>query len=556
MTDRLAPLEAQLARVTAERDHLSAVLARSAQFQAAVVGSPVAMACVSAEKGRYVFANPAYAELVGRSLEELMECDAYDVWVASSRPEHFAIEHEAAGRLARGEIDQFQLDRPYLVAGRAEHWVRSTAVASRDASGRLSSLMLYLVSIEEARAALAAKEEATTQLQRAQKMEALGKLAGGVAHDFNNRLLIIIGCTELLRRELPPGSPLIDSADMVLSSAHRAADLTRQLLAYSRHQVLAPESFDLNQAVERMRQMLARAMGEHVRLATTLEARNPVFSDPGQLEQVILNLAINARDAMPAGGTLTLATADRRILPGENGGGGGGGGGGDGDGDDDRSLAPGDYVTISITDTGAGIPAEVLPRIFEPFFTTKPVGQGTGLGLSMVEGIVKQSRGTVRVSSRLGQGTTFTITLPRGGDLSQPRSVSVVRGTPHLAPFETVLVCDDDDDVRELLSGILRLRGYTILEARSGKHALSVAAEHRGPIHLLITDLVMPELGGLELANAMRTRNPTLRVLFVSGYTDQADVLSDTLRPHARFLAKPFAPGELTRAVFALLERD
>jgi PAS domain S-box-containing protein len=547
MTDRLAQLEAQLAHVTAERDRLSAALARSAQFQEAVVRSPVAMACVSAEKGRYVFANPAYAELVGRSIEELMECDAYDVWVATSRPEHFAIEHDAAGRLARGEIDQFQLDRPYIVAGGAERWVRSTVVAVRDSTGRLSSLMLNLPSIEEARAALAAKEEATTQLQHAQKMEALGKLAGGVAHDFNNRLLIIIGCTELLRRELPAGSPLVDSADMVLTSAQRAADLTRQLLAYSRHQVLAPESFDLNEAVERMRQMLARAMGEHVRLTTTLEARNPVFSDPGQLEQVILNLAINARDAMPGGGTLTLATADRTVLAGGDGGGGGGG---------DGALAPGHYVTLSITDTGVGIPAEVLPRIFEPFFTTKPVGQGTGLGLSMVEGIVKQSRGSVRVSSRIGRGTTFTITLPRGGALPEPRSVTVVRGTPHTAPFETVLVCDDDDDVRKLLSGILRLRGYTILEARSGKHALSVAAEHRRPIHLLITDLVMPELGGLDLASAMRTRNPALRVLFVSGYTDQADLLADTLRPHARFLAKPFAPGELTRAVFALLERD
>jgi CheY-like chemotaxis protein len=209
---------------------------------------------------------------------------------------------------------------------------------------------------------------------------------------------------------------------------------------------------------------------------------------------------------------------------------------------------------IAVTDTGCGIPAELMEHVFEPFFTTKPVGQGTGLGLSMVQGIVQQSRGAIRVATRLGEGTTFTIHLPRGSHTMEARSYTAVDGTPREVPFETVLVCDDDDDVRRLLVEILRLRAYTILEARTGKHALEIAAAYRAPIHLLVTDLVMPELGGVDLAAEMRKRDPALRVLLVSGYTERDDVLSQPYGPHTRFLAKPFAPGELTRAVFALLE--
>jgi two-component system cell cycle sensor histidine kinase/response regulator CckA len=537
MSDRLAWLEGELARVTAERDAHALALRRAAAFEAAIVAAPLAIACVSAEMGRYVFVNAAYGRLVGKSPEELMTSDAYEVWVGSSRPEDFAIEHAAVGRLARGEIDEYQIDRPYTRAGAEPRWVRSTAIASRDPGGRLTYVTVYQREIGEERAAALASQRTSAQLQQAQKMDALGKLAGGVAHDFNNRLLIILGYTELLKRELPPGSPLIHHADMVLSSAQRSADLTRQLLAYSRHQVLKPESFDVNQAVERMRQLLAKVIGERVQLSTILGAKNPVFSDPGQLEQVILNLAINARDAMPQGGQLTLATSDRAMAAGE-----------------DPALPAGDYVTLTISDTGTGIPDDVLPHIFEPFFTTKPVGQGTGLGLSMAEGIVQQSRGAMRVASRVGEGTTFTIHLPRGRGAPDPLSYTTTTGTPRGAAFETVLVCDDDDDVRRMLGEILRLRAYTILEARTGKHALEIAAAHTGRIHLLVTDLVMPEMGGVDLATEMRRHNPTLRVLFVSGYTDRADVLSGPIRSYARFLAKPFAPGELTRAVFSLLE--
>jgi two-component system, cell cycle sensor histidine kinase and response regulator CckA len=539
MSDRLAWLEAELDRVTAERDALALALERAAPFEAAIGSAPVAIACVAGEKGRYLFVNAEYGRLVGKSPEELMVSDAYEIWVQSSRSEDFAIEHEAVGRLAKGEIDGYQLDRPYIVPGREPSWVRSTAVGFRDADGRLTNITVYAREIGEERAAALASERTAAQLQQAQKMDALGKLAGGVAHDFNNRLLIILGYTEMIKRELSPDSPLIHHADMVLTSAQRSADLTRQLLAYSRHQVLKPESFDVNQSVERMRQLLAKLIGDRVQLSTQLEAKNPVFSDPGQLEQVILNLAINARDAMPQGGRLTLATGDRAISGGE-----------------DAALPAGDYVTLTITDTGAGIPDDVLPHIFEPFFTTKPVGQGTGLGLSMAEGIVQQSRGAIRVASRVGEGTTFTIHLPRGPGVPDRQLYTAVAGTPRGAPFETVLVCDDDDDVRRLLVEILRLRAYTILEARTGKHALEIAAGHPDPIHLLVTDLVMPEMGGIDLAAQMRRSNPALRVLFVSGYTDRADVLSGPIRSHARFLAKPFAPGELTRAVHALLENE
>ena len=545
-SDKVAWLEAELARVTAERDDLGKQLDREKWFEAAVRAAPLAMACVSGAEGRYVFVNAPYARLLGMSPDELMRADAYEVWVNTARPQDFAIEHQAAGRLASGEIDQFQLDRPYIVQGREPRWVRSTVVAGRDSSGRMSLLMKFLRDIEEERAAVLAKEQSAAQLQQAQKLDALGKLAGGVAHDFNNRLLIILGYTEMLRRELPPGSPLVGHADIVLGSAQRGAELTRQLLAYSRHQVLKPKSFDVNETVERMRQLLAKLIGDRVRLSINLQAKHPVYSDPGQIEQVILNLAINARDAMPDGGALVMATSDE-VLPAGN----------------DAGLAPGSYVKLAVTDNGAGIPGDVLPRIFEPFFTTKPVGQGTGLGLSMAQGIVEQSRGAITVASRLGEGTTFTVHLPRGTDVAEPRSFKAVHGTPRASPFETVMVCDDDDDVRGLLSRILRLRGYTIVEARNGKQALAMAAEGFGlgtesslSIDLLVTDVVMPELGGVDLAAELRKRNPALRVLFVSGYTDRPDLASETRQPRASYLAKPFAPAELTRAVFELLEVD
>ncbi|HEX3596719.1 MAG TPA: ATP-binding protein [Polyangiaceae bacterium] len=323
-----------------------------------------------------------------------------------------------------------------------------------------------------------------------------------------------------------------------MASAQRAAELTQQLLAYSRRQVLNPAAFDLNEMVERMHRVLGTALGERIRLSAVLEARHPVLADPGQIEQVILNLALNARDAMPDGGALVIETRDAPRQKGEH-----------------ATAEPGDHVSLVVSDTGCGIPEDVRPHIFEPFFTTKDRGYGTGLGLSMVEGIVSQSGGAIRVESSPGKGSAFEILLPRArGSQARPRTVPEST-LPDMGRFETVLVCDDDPDVRELLARVLGLRAYSVLAAESGKHALELAHRHAGTIHLLVTDVAMPEMGGVDLAAELRKTHPKVAVLYISGYTENAELLSAPLGPNTHYLAKPFLPGDLTRLVSSILER-
>jgi CheY-like chemotaxis protein len=284
-----------------------------------------------------------------------------------------------------------------------------------------------------------------------------------------------------------------------------------------------------------MRKLLARVIGDDIELVTELGAKCPVFADAGQIEQVILNLALNARDAMPQGGRLLAQTHDMQASS------------------SDQHVVPGDYVALVIEDTGVGIAADVLPHVFEPFFTTKEVGAGTGLGLSTVDGIVRQSEGSVSVASEVGKGTRFTVLLPRAGaKVSQP-SHPRHEAPPQPIRFETVMVCDDDDDVRQLLVDLLRIRAYEVLEARDGKQALELAEAHTGRIDLLVTDLIMPELGGVELAQRLRARHADLRVLYVSGYTNDRELLAGGMDEGAAFLAKPFMPGDLVLAVHALL---
>ena len=292
----------------------------------------------------------------------------------------------------------------------------------------------------------------------------------------------------------------------------------------------------MNDTVAGMRNLLSRVIGEDIELVTVLGAKHLVFADAGQIEQVVLNLVLNARDAMPDGGRLLAETRDVHV-EGSN-----------------EQFAAGDYVALVVEDTGGGMPASVLSHIFEPFFTTKEVGAGTGLGLSTVDGIVRQSGGSVLVDSEVGRGTRFTVLLPRADAADkndeEPRKAAPL---PELVRFETVLVCDDDDDVRQLLVDLLRIRAYQVLEARDGAHALEVAAAHAGDIDLLITDLVMPEFGGAELARRLRAHHPKLRVLYVSGYTDDRQLLSGDLETGTLFLSKPFMPADLVCAVSSLL---
>ncbi|MEW6721239.1 MAG: PocR ligand-binding domain-containing protein [Thermodesulfobacteriota bacterium] len=377
------------------------------------------------------------------------------------------------------------------------------------------------------------KMELEERLRQSQKMDAVGRLAGGVAHDFNNLLTVINGSSELLLGELDPASPLRQEAEEIRKAGERATSLTRQLLAFSRRQMLQPRILDLNETVSGIEPMLRRLIGENIALRIDLgEGLGKVKADPAQIDQVILNLAVNARDAMPGGGTLTLRTADVPY--------------------DERfgkrhpSAVPGPHVLLSVEDTGTGIRKEVLERIFEPFFTTKPKGAGTGLGLSTVFGIVQQSQGHIDVRSEVGKGTAFEVLLPRteGEVESQPPvPPEPARGNA------TVLLVEDEDSVRKIIDRILSGNGYRVILAREGGEALSISAEHAGPIDLLITDVVMPGIGGRELAARIGRSHPGIPVLYISGYTDEAVSHRGLLDTGIPFLQKPFTSGALLRKV-------
>lgn len=526
MADQTEELQAALVRVEAERDALAAKLEFARHHVLAVEQSPVAIMCVSAIKGRYVFVNDQYTRLVGYDRAHLMERDPYELWLEVTHPEEAEVERVLIGRVGKGEIDRFQLDKRVLSKSGTTHWVHTELRSSRDAQGRLEYIVVSFEDLGPRRAAEAARDQLEAQLRQAEKLGTVGKLVGGIAHDFNNRLAIIMGYGDLLCTGLASDDPLRHHATMVLESAKGAAQLTRQLLAYGRRQVLKPVSVDLNEMVERMRRLLRSVVDDRIEIIVSANARSPVFADPGQLEQVILNLALNARDAMPAGGRLSLSTAD----------------------------APDDMVALTVHDTGTGIADDVLPHIFEPFFTTKELGQGTGLGLAMVDGIVRQSGGSTNVESHPGTGTTFTVLLPRGRLAATFPTAPSLLAPPPASSYEAVLIVDDNDDVRNLLAGILTLRAYTILTARNGRHALEVAAQHPGPVHLLVTDVAMPEMGGIELAAKLRELRPTLKVLFTSGHAEHPELLSQPLDAETQFLPKPFLPADLTQAVVSLLE--
>ncbi len=379
------------------------------------------------------------------------------------------------------------------------------------------------------------------QLRQSQKMEAVGRLAGGIAHDFNNLLTAISGYCDLLLLRLPRHSALRGEVEEIRKAGDRATVLTRQLLAFSRRQVLQPKILDLNAVVRNMEQMLQRLIGEDVELSTDLSpSLGPVKADPGQLEQVIVNLAVNARDAMPDGGRITIATSDVDLSPDQA--------------EGHQDARPGPHALLSVEDTGHGMSGEILAHLFEPFFTTKENGKGTGLGLATVYGIVRQSGGHIRVKSAPGSGSTFGIYLPRAEEpglaaRAADRPAAMHSGTN----TGTVLLAEDDELVRLLVREILRVNGYTVLEARDGREALALAEGHRGTIDLLLTDVVMPKMGGRELAERIHALRPDTRILYMSGYTDDAIVRHGVLEEEIPFLQKPFTAVRLSRKVREVL---
>jgi PAS domain S-box-containing protein len=377
------------------------------------------------------------------------------------------------------------------------------------------------------------------QLRQSQKMEAVGRLAGGVAHDFNNLLTVIKGYSELMLDQLEAADPMRAEVEEIQRAADRAASLTRQLLAFSRQQVLAPKVIDLNTVVGNMDKLLKRLLGEDVDLFTVLDPKiGTVRADPGQVEQVIMNLAVNARDAMPKGGKLTIETSNVALD--------------EGYAREHASVKPGYYVMIAVSDTGIGMDAVTRSHVFEPFFTTKELGKGTGLGLSTVYGIVKQSGGYIWVYSELGMGTTFKVYLPRV-DAAAEFLKRAVSSDPHRG-HETVLLVEDEDGVRALIRQVLHRNGYTVLQASHGGEALLLCERHEGKIDLLLTDVVLTQMSGTELAQRLLQIRPDMRVLYMSGYTDEAIVQHGVLSPGTSFLQKPFTNEFLARKVREVLD--
>jgi len=416
-----------------------------------------------------------------------------------------------------------------LKAGAADH-------ITRDHLPRLGATVRRELSQAEGRRERSRLEQ---QFRQAQKMEAVGRLAGGVAHDFNNLLTLITGYADLIAA----GSALEPAQRAALDEIQRAAErggaLTHQLLAFSRGQPFSPRTVPLNTLLVHMEKMLSRLIGEDIELITVAAAEPAnVRTDPGQLEQVVMNVVVNARDAMPGGGKVIIETANAQVdqtYAGPN-----------------VDLKPGSYVVLAVSDTGMGMDPETVTHLFEPFFTTKAPGKGTGLGLATAYGIVKQSGGAISVYSEPGRGTTVKIYLPSAEAIA---AVEAAEQSPAAAlrGSETILVLEDEARVRKLVCEVLAGRGYRVLEAVRGEEAIRMAAEHRGRIHLLLTDVVMPEMSGPQVLEQIRARHPNMKVLFMSGYTDEAMMHHGILDSGAPFLQKPFLPDALARKVREVL---
>ena len=384
--------------------------------------------------------------------------------------------------------------------------------------------------------------QSTEQLRQSQKIEAVGRLAGGIAHDFNNLLTVIIGYCELMTIKIGEENPLWEDVQEINKSADRAAALTRQLLAFSRRQILQPKVLEIDTVVPEMDKMLRRLIGEDINLVTNLGAgAGKVKVDPGQIEQVIVNLVINSRDAMPDGGAITIETATVEL--------------------DEAYVRthggawPGPHVMLAVSDTGCGMDPETLSMAFDPFFTTKEKGKGTGLGLSTVYGIVKQSGGCLYVYSEPGRGTTMKIYLPRVTGETAPKDERPdAEFEDRLHGSETILLVEDEETLRKLASAILEGYGYTVLSAGNGEEALRVVGDSPGIPHLLVTDVIMPKMGGRELSDRMKAIYPGTRVLFMSGYTDNAIVHHGVLKQGVSYLPKPFTPKGLARKVREVLD--
>jgi PAS domain S-box-containing protein len=504
-----------------------------AMFESAAIGTGVLDL-----DGRIVTSNRALEQMLGFTKEEIESQTAAEL----THPEDRTLELQLFGELAEGKREEYRLEKRCLAKGGEVVWGHHTVSLVRDGFSKPKFAIAMLEDITPRRQAEDERIRLESQLRQAQKMEAVGQLAGGVAHDFNNLLTAIRGYSEFaLNRLGDEPSSIRKDIEEIAKSADRASSLTRQLLAFSRKQLLQPRILQLNDVVGEVDKMLRRLIGEDIEVVTVFgRTLGRVKADPGQIEQVLVNLVVNARDAMLDGGKLTIETKNVDI-------------------DEEyaaahEGLSPGRYVMLAVHDTGHGIDAETKTRLFEPFFTTKEQGKGTGLGLATVYGIVKQSGGYVLVESEPGNGAAFKVFLHRleAGTDEVAQVVQFVEERPQGS--ETVLLVEDEDVVRNLVREILEVNGYTVLEARNGAEALELGRGFRSPIHLLVTDVVMPKMSGRELAERLVTIHRETRVLYMSGYTDGAIGQHGVLDAHTELLQKPFTFDALAQKVRKVID--
>jgi PAS domain S-box-containing protein len=461
------------------------------------------------------------SELEGMSFQSITHPDDLDMTMAQYR------------QLVQGRLNQYQMDKRYVCKSGDPLWVSVSVRLVRDRDGQPLYSLAMMEDITDRREAQAALRKQEAQMRNATKMEAIGRLAGGIAHDFNNQLTVVKGYSEMLLRELPDDSPQHESVEEIRAAAQRAADLTNQLLVFGRKRALRAEVLDLNQVLREMGGPLARMLGEDIDLSVITDPDlGSVKVDRAQLQQMIVNLVVNARDAMTPPGKITVETANLTIEPGRF--------------SERPSLAGGPYVMLSVADTGSGMDEETRRNVFEPFYTTKPQGEGTGLGLAMVYGLVQSSGGHIEVESEPGSGSVFRVYLPRVTSEQQASAATPAGPGTARQNGRTVLLVEDEEAVRHVLVRELRLAGYTVLEAADAREALPLGEHYTEPIDLLVTDVVMPGMKGPQLADKLISARPDMQVLFISGYSEPI-TLANNHEPH--LLRKPFSPSELTRAV-------